>query len=1030
MSLPRLLALALAGLFACVATFAANLAPELLAPLPELALARGADSDPIELGPRFRDPDVRLATRISVRIGSDTRTIDLALLDEQAPKTVANFLAYVDAGRYAANFFHRSVPGFVVQNGGFYFVNDTTFDYVPTYPPLVNEPGVSNTRGTVAMAKLGGDPDSATSQWFINLGDNSANLDAQNGGFTVFARVLGAGMEVADEIAAITRYNASSVASAWTEIPLSAPYLAREYFIETSVARIAPLAFAASSDDPGLVAVTISDGTLSLVAGSDRTGSTRIRVTATDLEGGVLETSFSVSVKPTEQSIDFPPLDDLEFGAFSPFQRILSASASSGLPVSFELVAGPASLSGSTLSLQAPGQVTIRATQAGDARHAAANAVERSFTVRKKTQTLAFPAAPSLITGETFDPGATSSSGLPVSYTVVSGAATVLLSEAGEDPAPGARIRVDAPGTFVVRATQPGDEFHAAASLDQSFTAAPPLANAAIRLDPVVHDYDRKAPAPNATTEPPGLAVRYTYQLGSAPPTPTPPVDAGRYVVTATIDDPRTLSTASARSTLVIRKAPLLVRARDARRPVGAPNPVFELEYSGFPGDQPEPIDRPPRASTRATSRSPQGEYEILVSGGVDNNFTFTPSQPPGRLFVEGVAGVYEALIGPPPEAPVGKLVVTFPRNSLAFTGVLTLSRERRPLALKSAEPATFDEDLLVASASWSRAATETTPALALAFTVNPFEGSLRIGDETHPFSGEPVGSWAHDLGLALGAPHTLDLAPPAPPPANGPEGHGHATGKIDSRARLSLAGRLADATPFTWSGSPDPSAAYRVWASPYAGRARSYLAGLLGPEEGVLAWRKEPLAADAKKPDVAYRAGIGPLLLDATLREWNPRPHLGDLPLTLAESLGLTPDTNTGAAPFRLELVPPSAGTLSDAQLATVPDRLALSRDHKALIPSPNTAGLSLKVNVKTGAFSGSFRLTDLVSAPTDKNPGATRLVTRKVAFFGVLRQDALASETDAFGHGAFLLPALPGAASDERVSGKMALSATPASE
>ncbi|HEX6961255.1 MAG TPA: peptidylprolyl isomerase, partial [Lacipirellula sp.] len=104
-----------------------------------------------------------------------------------------------------------SVPGFVVQGGGFKYPSDAVgVQQVPQDPPAPNEPGISNLRGTIAMAKLGGDPNSATNQWFFNLADNSENLDNQNGGFTAFGRVVGNGMSVVDAIAALPRVNAGS----------------------------------------------------------------------------------------------------------------------------------------------------------------------------------------------------------------------------------------------------------------------------------------------------------------------------------------------------------------------------------------------------------------------------------------------------------------------------------------------------------------------------------------------------------------------------------------------------------------------------------------------------------------------------------------------------------------------------------------------------------------------------------------------------------------------------------------------------
>lgn len=148
-----------------------------------------------------------------VQLETDLGVIKLELFADDAPLTVENFISYVKDGHYEGTFFHRSVPGFVLQGGGFAFspdVGDGMFFSTGTYrifkgAPVLNEPGLSNVRGTVAMAKIGGDPDSATNEWFFNMADNSANLDFQNGGFTVFGQVIEDGMSVVDAIVALDR---------------------------------------------------------------------------------------------------------------------------------------------------------------------------------------------------------------------------------------------------------------------------------------------------------------------------------------------------------------------------------------------------------------------------------------------------------------------------------------------------------------------------------------------------------------------------------------------------------------------------------------------------------------------------------------------------------------------------------------------------------------------------------------------------------------------------------------------------------
>ena len=126
--------------------------------------------------------------------------IVVELYEDKAPQTVANFLAYVDAGFYDGTIFHRVIPGFMIQGGGF----TVEMEQKETRPPIQNEAdnGLHNERGTIAMARTP-DPHSATAQFFINLVDNDflnhKSKSAQNWGYAVFGRVV-EGIDVVDEI--------------------------------------------------------------------------------------------------------------------------------------------------------------------------------------------------------------------------------------------------------------------------------------------------------------------------------------------------------------------------------------------------------------------------------------------------------------------------------------------------------------------------------------------------------------------------------------------------------------------------------------------------------------------------------------------------------------------------------------------------------------------------------------------------------------------------------------------------------------
>ena len=129
-------------------------------------------------------------------------TIELELDAEKAPISVENFLAYVDAGHYDGTLFHRVIPGFMIQGGGF----DTSMKQKATRGPIKNEAdnGLTNQRGTVAMARTS-DVNSATSQFFINVVDNGfLNHSGRDFGYAVVGKVT-SGMDVADKIAAVKR---------------------------------------------------------------------------------------------------------------------------------------------------------------------------------------------------------------------------------------------------------------------------------------------------------------------------------------------------------------------------------------------------------------------------------------------------------------------------------------------------------------------------------------------------------------------------------------------------------------------------------------------------------------------------------------------------------------------------------------------------------------------------------------------------------------------------------------------------------
>ena len=142
-------------------------------------------------------------SRRYVEIQTSKGNIEIELYADKAPETVKNFLRYALASAYDGTIFHRVIPGFMIQGGGF----EANFRERPTAAPIRNEAdnGLKNLRGTLAMARTG-DPHSATSQFFINLKENGfldfRSRNSGGWGYAVFGKVT-AGMDVVDAIAMV-----------------------------------------------------------------------------------------------------------------------------------------------------------------------------------------------------------------------------------------------------------------------------------------------------------------------------------------------------------------------------------------------------------------------------------------------------------------------------------------------------------------------------------------------------------------------------------------------------------------------------------------------------------------------------------------------------------------------------------------------------------------------------------------------------------------------------------------------------------
>jgi peptidyl-prolyl cis-trans isomerase A (cyclophilin A) len=280
--------------------------PVVIQTVPDQTLGEAGLVSNVNLTTHFQNPEATgTAVRMTTTVGSlGTGNIDVALYDTLTPKTVANFLAYINAGYYGNDIIHRSVPGFVIQGGGYdiSIINgNATVSSVPAFAPVQNEfagSGLSNVAGTIAMAEVGSDPNSATNEWFINVADNSQNLNFQNGGFTVFGKIVGNGLAVAQIInsSQCGPYDESSFLASWQSIPLSGSGLTFGNLVYTNMATVPTLTYSAVSGNTSLVTVSMNGNIVQLTPSATHTGTANITITTTALDAGQIQTNFNVTV--------------------------------------------------------------------------------------------------------------------------------------------------------------------------------------------------------------------------------------------------------------------------------------------------------------------------------------------------------------------------------------------------------------------------------------------------------------------------------------------------------------------------------------------------------------------------------------------------------------------------------------------------------------------------------------------------------------------------------------------------------------
>lgn len=258
----------------------------------------------------FADPKRPSGALFRTPLGDFT----VALFDQATPKTVNNFLGYVRRRDYNNSYVHRSIPGFMIQSGGArpasQAASPTQWSRIPGQPAIQNESGISNRRGTIAMARSSA-IDSATSEWFLSTGEeNPSNLDFQNGGFAAFGEIIGsAGLAVVDGLNSLQRRNYTGIISGagvdLVNVPVfdftapAAPGPNSLVLIE-AVEEVPPLLVQlVSNSNPSVLNASVSGMDIFLES-LGNVGETNLHLRATNFDGNTVDFVMPVRIDDTE----------------------------------------------------------------------------------------------------------------------------------------------------------------------------------------------------------------------------------------------------------------------------------------------------------------------------------------------------------------------------------------------------------------------------------------------------------------------------------------------------------------------------------------------------------------------------------------------------------------------------------------------------------------------------------------------------------------------------------------------------------